>query len=167
MSDRLKTGARGARKRPQGRGGRRAALAATALGLSLSLGIGAGAHAGAAPAGAVDAPAMDAAAFGAFAEGRTLVYRDHDGFAYGAEQHLGGRRVLWMDAQGRCEQGAWMARGPEMCFFYSADPLTPSCWTIRSSGGHVTATLNEAGEDFRLDVETSSAPLRCDADAGV
>lgn len=131
--------------------------------------LAAGAEAGRAGSPAPEAVRMSPADVAAFAEGRTLIYRDADGVALGAERHVDARRVVWSDPAGACTEGVWRAAGPQMCFTYADAPLEELCWQIRRrADGLIEAVLQDQPVAMTLSVEVTDAPLTCAMpDAGV
>lgn len=117
--------------------------AACALALALAL-----------PASAQDV--LDAAAFEAATEGRIMLHRE-DGQAYGAEQYLPGRRVIWQDAQG-CMRGHWRPEDGLICFTYDED-TRDWCWSFSRDGAGLTGFLT--GGDAMVTLEETAAPLTC------
>lgn len=104
---------------------------------------------------------LDAAGFEARVSGQTLQFTAY-GLAYGAEQYLPGRRVLWAFAGGSCRQGQWYEAAPgEICFTYEHEP-TPQCWNFFDRAGKIWATfLGEPPNTQLEEVARSTVPLPC------
>lgn len=142
--------------------GRRAGLRAPITGLFAA--CAAFLLAGPAPAGspAPDSLSLLPAEFDAYAEARTLIYRDRSGNAIGAERHLPGNRVIWSDPDGRCVQGIWRAEAGKACFYYADEPLQPVCWSMERREEGMVARLVGADTKLELLVESTDHPLQCD-----
>jgi hypothetical protein len=122
--------------------------------LLLVLGLSAG------MAAAAEVP-LDGAAFEARTTGQTLAF-ESGGQAYGYEQYLPGRRVIWAFDGGECRAGRWFEPDPgRICFVYEHDP-DPQCWAFFDRAGRLVAQFEgaEAGEEL-IETERSSAPLNC------
>ncbi len=109
--------------------------------------------------------------FREISQGSTLVYAvdgSQDAF-YGAEQYLEDGQVIWQDASGRCVEGEWVARGPDLCFTYTDDPLLTLCWGFYKDEDGLFARLVGSPQDDRLRVVArTQQPLTCQPpDAGV
>ncbi|ARE39336.1 hypothetical protein RGUI_1195 [Rhodovulum sp. P5] len=103
---------------------------------------------------------MSAAEFETYSTGKTLYYATN-GFAYGAEQYLSGRRVIWTFLDGECTEGVWYESGGQICFQYRHDP-EPQCWSFFRSGGGLTARFeNDPDETELIEVDKSGEPLMC------
>ncbi|MEM6310444.1 MAG: hypothetical protein AAF754_10370 [Pseudomonadota bacterium] len=74
---------------------------------------------------------MSADEFERYTEGKTLTYVEN-GFAYGVEEYLPGRRVRWSFLDGRCSDGVWYEEAGGICFVYENNP-DPQCWSFRAS----------------------------------
>lgn len=110
------------------------------------------------PAGA-EIP-LDGPAFEARVTGRTLAYAQ-DGMAYGAEQYLPGRRVVWAFAGQPCQYGRWYEAAPaRICFVYDTDP-TPQCWQFFDRPGGLTAVFEGGGTQPLTEVGDIDGPLAC------
>ncbi len=98
-------------------------------------------------------------------EGSTLIFAEEDapdGF-YGAEQYLADGQVIWQDASGRCVEGNWVARGPDLCFTYSDDPMLTLCWGFWQDDAGLFARLVGSPQDDRLRVVArTDRPLTCE-----
>lgn len=79
------------------------------------------------PALAGDMP-LSAEGFEAYVTGKTLSYASN-GFPFGAEDYMGGRRVRWSYLDGDCLEGVWYPEGGLICFAYEALP-EPQCWSF-------------------------------------
>lgn len=108
---------------------------------------------------AQDAP-LTADEFEAYVTGRTLYYSSQ-GTAYGAEQYLEGRRVIWSFLDGECQQGFWYEEGEQICFLYESD-LAPQCWTFWKDGTGLAARFeNDPSATELYEVGQSDKPLVC------
>ena len=111
---------------------------------------------------AVAEEAMTPRSFEATASGRTLHFT-LDGQAFGSEQYLRDRRVLWRFADGTCQHGRWWADGARICFVYDSGG-GPQCWLFRPRPGGFAAALVEGDAEtgFVLELAGSdTAPLDC------
>lgn len=109
---------------------------------------------------AADAP-MSGEAFERYATGRTL-YFGADGLAYGAEQYLPGREVIWTFLNGECQRGRWYEQAGMICFVYEKAPDTPQCWSFFRDGDGLSALFEGDTEATELyEVEQDDAPLIC------
>ncbi|MDP2086048.1 MAG: hypothetical protein Q8K20_12680 [Gemmobacter sp.] len=104
---------------------------------------------------------LDGAAFEARVTGQTLAF-ESGGQAYGYEQYLPGRRVLWAFAGGPCRAGRWFEPDPgRICFVYEHDP-EPQCWAFFDDEGRIRARFEgSAPGDDLIETARSSAPLHC------
>jgi len=93
------------------------------------------------PAGAFAQSSLDAETFEALTTGKTFTYGDISG-AYGAEEYLPGRRVLWSFLDGRCLEGTWYQTGPQICFVYDDDPGA-HCWLFYQNDGRLSAHFGD------------------------
>lgn len=103
---------------------------------------------------------LTAGEFEKIVTGRTLFF-NRLGEAFGAEQYLSGRRVIWAFVDGSCQQGEWYESGGEICFDYEDMP-EDICWNFFSDGIGVRARI--PGEDPMFDlraVADSDEPLKC------
>ncbi|MBL3569270.1 hypothetical protein DSD19_19985 [Rhodovulum sp. BSW8] len=131
-------------------------LAPTALILAATLAV----PAAGAPAADAAEP-MSATAFDRYATGKTLFYAS-DGHAYGAEQYLSGRRVIWTFLDGECSEGVWYESNGQICFRYEHDPEDPQCWSFFESGGGLMARFeNDPAQTELVEVNQSREPLMC------
>ncbi|MGG7567130.1 hypothetical protein ACQ5SO_13330 [Rhodovulum sp. DZ06] len=104
---------------------------------------------------------MNAEEFVRFAAAKTLIYRDASGEVIGAEQHLGGDRVIWSSPTGICVDGRLAARADRTCFQYADAPGEEICWSMRRDEDTVLARLETGPEKLTLTIETSDRPLFC------
>lgn len=103
---------------------------------------------------------MSAAEFETYATGKTLYYAT-GGAAYGAEQYLAGRRVIWTFLDGNCTEGVWYEAAGQICFLYQHDP-DPQCWSFFEGGRGLTARFeNDPAQAELIEVEQSREPLIC------
>jgi hypothetical protein len=118
----------------------------------------------AAPSLAQDASAlqrpMTAEEFETYVTGRTLTY-GIDGTAYGIEQYLPDRRVMWSFIGEECRQGTWYEDRNNICFIYEHDG-TPQCWAFFETEQGLRAQFKgeNPGADL-YEVEQSPAALSC------
>lgn len=106
-------------------------------------------------------PPMTAEAFDAYVTGRTLTY-GINGTAYGIEQYLPGRRVLWAFVGDQCSEGVWYPQGQDICFRYDDNPDEPQCWRFWQTGdGLVAQFTNDGGMTELVEVAQSDRPLVC------
>lgn len=98
--------------------------------------------------------------FEAYATGRTLFYNS-GGKAYGAEQYLPGRKVVWAFVGDDCLKGEWHAEGEFICFTYE-DRADQQCWTFYHSATGLTARFrgDPTGQPL-VAVEQSPEPMAC------
>lgn len=117
--------------------------------------------AAAAPAsGQEPAAPLSADSFAERVTGRTLTYSTPGG-AYGVEQYLPGRRVIWRFMDSECQRGVWYEAGDHICFVYDA-VRTPQCWSFFEEGDGLRARFEGPGGGGDLvTVEESDAPLSC------
>lgn len=99
--------------------------------------------------------------FEALVTGRTLYYGLR-GRAYGAEQYLPGRRVLWSFLDDHCEEGRYYQDGQAICFVYEALP-EPQCWIFeRLEGDRIGARyVAPNGALAVVEVDRAEKPLSC------
>lgn len=113
----------------------------------------------AAPA-AIAAEPMNAAEFDAYTRGKTFYYGSA-GAAYGAEEYLAGRRVLWTFLDGQCQEGVWYEDDGLICFVYETQP-EPQCWSFsRDPGGLMARFENDPGQTELYELRQSDEPLAC------
>jgi hypothetical protein len=106
-------------------------------------------------------PPLSPEAFEALTTGRTLFWRSETG-AYGAEQYLPGRRVIWALTGDDCLKGEWFADGALICFRYEDAPGDPHCWLFRQTPGGLSArsSSDPLGPPLTA-TEGSPEPLAC------
>ena len=110
-------------------------------------------------AGAAETP-VSPEAFDALSRGRTLVYSDGDR-AYGVEQYLPGRKVIWAFLGEECRQGQWYAEGNEICFVYDNNPV-PQCWAYFNTPDGLKARFRgDPAELPMISVAESPTPMPC------
>lgn len=130
----------------------RAPAPAAALALAFALALPA--------TGAEPGRPLGAAEFDAATVGRTLYYSS-GGMAYGAEQYLPGRKVIWAFLGDDCRRGEWYEENGFICFVYEDTP-EPQCWTFFQGDGGLTARFR--GDPLGLPlvaVEQSPEPMAC------
>ncbi len=114
------------------------------------------------PLAAQDAAPLTAEEFDAATVGRTMYYNSGSG-AYGAEQYLPGRRVLWAFTGDICETGEWYPQDEFICFVYETFQ-SPQCWTFFAGPGGLTARFQgDAASEPLVAVQESDQPLPCTA----
>lgn len=91
---------------------------------------------------------MSAEEFDAYTRGKTLFY-GFDGVAYGVEEYLPNRRVIWSFLDGNCKEGIWYEQGRQICFVYE-DRLDPQCWEFSQSSGGLIARFEGDPEATEL-----------------
>jgi len=115
----------------------------------------------AAPALAQTQEPMSAADFETYSTGKTLYY-GAAGVAYGAEQYLPGRKVIWTFLDGKCQRGYWYEQTGEICFIYDGAPDTPQCWRFFKGPGGLRAQFeNDAIPAPLIEVKKTQKPLIC------
>ncbi len=103
---------------------------------------------------------MTADEFEAYVGGKTLYYSSR-GNAYGAEQYLPNRRVIWTFLDGECQTGVWYESGGLICFVYEFGG-EPQCWSFWERGGGLSARFeNDPAATELYEVDQSADPLRC------
>ena len=75
--------------------------------------------------------------FEALTTGKTFSY-GVGGTAYGAEEYLPNRRVLWSFLDGDCFEGRWYTDGSHICFVYEGIS-DDQCWQFFQDGNRLTA----------------------------
>ncbi len=104
--------------------------------------------------------ALDANAFDSRTQGRTITYSAY-GSAYGVEQYLPGRKVVWAYTEGQCKTGFWFEQAGLICFAYENEPDL-QCWTFHDSAVGLTAYFNGDQENEPLvSLDESPEPLNC------
>lgn len=104
---------------------------------------------------------MTAEEFEAHVEGRTLTFH-FEGQAYGVEQYLPQRRVLWAFVGDQCQHGVWYPRGDMICFLYEENP-DEQCWHFYNSGRGLRGVfVGPDGPGTELyEVKNNSTPMQC------
>lgn len=98
--------------------------------------------------------------FETYVEGKTLYYA-RTGQAYGAEQYLPGRHVIWSFLDNDCQRGYYYADQGAICFVYEVE-RSPQCWEFRRDGGGISATyLDPDGGSELVEINNSPEPLFC------
>ncbi|WP_299777673.1 hypothetical protein [uncultured Roseobacter sp.] len=87
-------------------------------------------------------PPMNAQEFDEYTRGKTLFYGEN-GVAYGAEEYLDNRRVIWSFLDGECKSGTWYEQADQICFVYEDNP-NPQCWTFHKEEGRLVARFQNA-----------------------
>ena len=104
---------------------------------------------------------LSGSAFERYVEGRTLFFGS-GGLAYGAEQYLPNRRVLWTFLDGECQAGHWYEEAQQICFIYENAPNTPQCWQFFENENGLSANFTSGPDTNPLvEVENSDEPLIC------
>ncbi len=125
----------------------------------VAVGVIALATGGAAAAFAADGPLVDQA-FADATTGRTFFY-SRAGQAFGAEQYLPGRKVIWAFTGDDCQKGYWYPQGSEICFVYDDEP-GPQCWTFEKTPDGLTGRYRGDSENAPLIAKRSSPePMAC------
>ncbi len=103
---------------------------------------------------------MSADQFEAYTTGKTLTY-GLGGQAYGVEEYLPGRQVIWQFVGEQCRRGVWYEEAGQICFVYEHDP-TPQCWSFFQTDRGIRARFagDPPGADL-VEVERSSRPMIC------
>ena len=103
---------------------------------------------------------MSADEFDAYTRDKTFFYGSQ-GQAYGAEEYLSDRRVIWSFLDGQCQNGTWYPEGDQICFVYENLP-DPQCWSFQKGPGGLIARFENDPEQTELyEVEKSHEPLVC------
>lgn len=103
---------------------------------------------------------MTAAEFDAYTRHKTFYYGSN-GQAYGAEEHLSNRRVIWTFLDGECHYGTWYPDGDQICFVYDNLP-DPQCWRFQTSeSGLIAQFENDPAQTELYEVENNPTPLIC------
>lgn len=104
---------------------------------------------------------MSAAEFERYSTGKTLYFAT-DGQAYGAEQYLVGRRVIWTFLDGECSEGVWYESRGMLCFRYRHDPEDPQCQSFFDTPGGLRVRFeNDPTETEYVELFQSREPLNC------
>ncbi|WP_145962999.1 hypothetical protein [Mangrovicoccus ximenensis] len=116
----------------------------------------------AAPAAAAEPSAMSGEEFGAYVDGHTVTYA-HDGRVYGMEQYLPGRKVIWRQFGGDCQEGVWFEAGGQICFDYG-EGIPLQCWQFVHDGGRLGARADsDPAGSWLYEVQRSTEPMHCPA----
>ena len=99
--------------------------------------------------------ALDGAAFEALVTGRIMSYA-LEGEAYGTEEYLPGRRVIWAFEGGACRHGSWVEAEPGLICFAYEDAPDRHCWRFARSGAGLLATF--VGDGSGPDPEAGLQP---------
>ena len=103
---------------------------------------------------------MTAAEFEAYVTGKTLFFSSQ-GQAYGAEQYLPNRRVIWTFLGDECQEGFWYEDQGQICFVYDFSP-DPQCWTFYQGPGGIVARFEDDPTQTTLyEITRSPEPLMC------
>ena len=106
-------------------------------------------------------PGLTAQQFEDYTMGKVLTY-GIGGAAYGIEQYLPGRKVVWAFVGAECRTGTWYEADHLICFLYDDRPDDPQCWSFYLGSGGLQAHFagDPAGEGL-IEVEQSSGPMPC------
>ena len=109
----------------------------------------------------LNAPSLNAQQFEDYTMGKVLTY-GIAGAAYGIEQYLPGRKVVWAFVGAECRTGTWYEADQLICFLYDDRPDDPQCWSFYLGSGGLQAHFagDPAGEGL-IEVEQSSGPMTC------
>ena len=88
---------------------------------------------------------LSAEAFDRLTQGKTLYYFNN-GQAYGVEQYLRNRQVIWSFLDGECQYGTWYESPPYICFEYDSG-FGPQCWQFFEENGQLRAVFEDGTED--------------------
>lgn len=111
------------------------------------------------PAAAADRP-MSVPEFEGYTTGKTLYY-ETDGYAFGIEEYMDGRRVRWSFLDGECQDGEWYPAGDMICFVYDGIG-DPQCWTFYDRpGGILTRFENDPASTELVETRQTRDPLLC------
>ena len=99
--------------------------------------------------------ALDGAAFEALVTGRIMSYA-LEGEAYGTEEYLPGRRVIWAFEGAACRHGNWVEAEPGLICFAYEDAPDRHCWRFARSGAGLLATF--VGDGSGPDPEAGLQP---------
>ncbi|KAJ54199.1 hypothetical protein ACMU_03695 [Actibacterium mucosum KCTC 23349] len=104
---------------------------------------------------------MTALQFDSYSNGKTLFYSSQ-GTAYGAEQYLPGRRVIWSFLDGECLTGEWFEHNDQICFVYDGEANGPQCWSFFARDNGILAQFeNDPDATTLVEVNQSPEPLYC------
>ena len=109
----------------------------------------------------LNAPSLTAQQFEDYTTGKVLTY-GIAGAAYGIEQYLPGRKVVWAFVGAECRTGTWYEADQLICFVYDDRPDDPQCWSFYLGRGGLQAHFagDPAGQGL-TEVEQSSGPMPC------
>lgn len=100
--------------------------------------------------------------FEAFTNGKTVYFARH-GKAYGAEQYLRNRKVIWAFSDGECSFGEWFAQGDQLCFIYEGR-LNPICWNfVETDAGRAVRVVGDDPANDLVIVGSDTENLNCAA----
>ncbi|MEP4199043.1 MAG: hypothetical protein ABJL99_25740 [Aliishimia sp.] len=106
-------------------------------------------------------PAMSAQDFETYTLGKTLIF-GRNGQAYGAEQYLQNRSVVWSFLDGQCKEGYWYPEGDNICFIYEDNPDSPQCWSFEQSARGLIAQFQDGSMSEPLyEAQDSSEDMVC------
>lgn len=111
---------------------------------------------------------MTAEEFDSYTRGKTFYY-GRAGTAYGAEEYLPNRRVIWTFLDGQCQNGIWYEQDGLICFRYE-EITQEQCWAFRATpDGGMSARFGDDPAELDLyEVEKTPEPLSCPGpDVGV
>lgn len=106
---------------------------------------------------------LSGAKFEALVTGWTLQFKS-GGKAYGAEQYLPGRRVLWAFDGDQCREGHWEEPAPNViCFLYGPETAA-QCWSFYENDGRIRAEFQgRIGGMPLIETQRTRDPLACAA----
>lgn len=108
-------------------------------------------------------PPLTGPEFEAYATGKTLTYSD-GGPAWGQEQYLPGRAVIWAFEGAECQYGTWEEvagpTGPMLCFTYDDMPEDANCWQFYRGPSGLVAQFMEGGSPLS-ELGQTEAPMNC------
>lgn len=105
---------------------------------------------------------MTAEEFDRYTQGKTLTFGTLGDEAYGVEQYLSNKRVIWSFLDGNCQYGEWYQDGANICFTYDFDP-TPQCWQFFAEGSGLRAIfMNTPNTSVLYEALDDAEPLICD-----
>ena len=108
---------------------------------------------------------MSGAEFEAYTAGKTLTY-GIGGDAYGVEQYLPGRRVMWSFVGDECRAGTWYENATsaetQICFVYEYLPNDAQCWSFYATGTGLSARfVSDSSTTELTEVQQSPIGLNC------
>lgn len=100
--------------------------------------------------------------FEAHVEGKTIHYSDFQG-AYGIEQYLPNRRVVWSYMGQRCQYGKWYPNeAGQICFIYEDPGSVPQCWGVWREGDILNLLFNGDPSGTHIhETHQDGQPLPC------